>query len=192
MSLPAVAARMEVADQTFILYNLAMPARSAIALGSNIPDRLANLQCGLDLFRKFPGIDIIAVSRVYESVPEGENLSGDFLNAVMVIDTSLSARELLDKCLEVEANCGRDRNSEKISNSRNRTLDLDVIFFGDERINRPDLIVPHPRWQERDFVVLPLTDLLADLTDRQHIMVKEAAGRFPLIASCRPVSDLVY
>ena len=89
--------------------NPALPVRAVIALGSNMPERISWLQCGLDRFRETPGIDVLSFSRVYESPPVGEGLSGDFLNAAIVCNTILSPHALLETCLSVEALCGRDR-----------------------------------------------------------------------------------
>ena len=87
----------------------ALPVRAVIAFGSNMPERIRWLQCGLDRFRETTGIDVLSFSRVYESPPVGEGLSGDFLNAAIACDTSLSPRALLETCLSIEAACGRAR-----------------------------------------------------------------------------------
>jgi 2-amino-4-hydroxy-6-hydroxymethyldihydropteridine diphosphokinase len=166
--------------------------RSLIALGSNIPDRLSWLQTGIDLLRESSDISVIHISHVYECPPVGEGLSGDFLNAVAAVDTPLSPHDLLDLCLEIEKKCHRNRTY-----SRNRTLDLDVIFHGDSIVLEPDLIVPHPRWSERAFVVVPLLDVIDFLTEWQRGIVEEAKSRLESrrtredgFESCR-LTDLV-
>ena len=158
-----------------------MPSRCAIALGSNIPDRLDYLQRGLNLFRTNRDIQVIKISRVYESEPEGESLTGDFLNEVVVVDTSLSPRQLLDTLRVIEDSCGRERNAE----NRNRTLDLDIIFFADRKIRGTDLKIPHPMWRERSFVVMPLRDVRDQLDRWQQgelDSVEDSANWTP----CRP------
>ncbi len=149
--------------------------RVVIALGSNIPDRQAHLQSALDLWKNSAGVDVVAWSRVYESPPEGDGLSGDFLNAVIVCDVSLTAEQLLEVCHSIEDRCGRDRGSEKTEDSHNRTLDCDVIFFGDIRVDEPWLIIPHPRWHERAFVLFPLLDVQSQLTEHQKRLVEQFA-----------------
>jgi 2-amino-4-hydroxy-6-hydroxymethyldihydropteridine diphosphokinase len=154
--------------------------RAVIGLGSNIPDRHHWLCSGLALFSHAEKVEVVAWSDICESAPIGENLNGDFLNAVIVIDTTLGPSELLRLCHEIEDQCGRDRNLEKISGKRNRTLDCDVIFYGDmtreNSIDDPNAevpVIPHPHWSEREFVVLPLLDVFDHLTEHQKRLVQD-------------------
>lgn len=147
--------------------------RTVIALGSNIGDRIRWLQCGVDRLRSQPDTTPVMVSRIYESKPEGEGLEGDFLNCALAVDTHLPPASLLIVCKEVEKLCGRDTSSGH--GSRNRTLDLDIVFYGDDCIDEPGLRIPHPRWRERSFVVLPLLDLRDHLTAWQKRLLDEAA-----------------
>jgi len=128
--------------------------RAYLGIGSNLGDRLGYLQVAVDGLAAAAGIDVVAVSSVYETEPVGPE-QPDYLNAVVAVDTSLSPRALLEvgQRLEVEAHRVRGERWGP------RTLDVDVLLFGDEHIDEPDLIVPHPRWQERDFVLAPLADL---------------------------------
>ena len=165
---------------------------SVIALGSNIDDRLEWLRCGMDAWRRIDRVEVVSVSRIYESPPVGENIDGDFLNAVFVIGTTLTPDELLRTCHEVEGKCGRDRSVEKIGESRNRTLDCDVIFYEDTDIDSAELITPHPEWQDRAFVVMPLIDVIEHLTPHQSQIVQEAAKSLDLdSASCRPIDSVL-
>lgn len=131
-----------------------MRRRAFLALGSNLGDRLAFLQAAVDALP-----DVVAVSRVYETDPVGPPGQGPYLNAVVELDTALSPRELLDWCRRLEEGAGRVRGERWGP----RTLDVDVLLVGDERVDEPDLVVPHPRLWERAFVLVPLADVAPDL-----------------------------
>ncbi len=134
----------------------------------------------------------MAWSRVYESQPVGEGLEGDFLNAVMVCDTNLTPMEVLALCREIEEMCGRDRKVENSTGIRNRTLDCDVIFFGEETIETPELVVPHPLWHERAFVVMPLMDVVEHLSPHQNGLVQNATKAMnELSGSCRRIEKML-
>jgi len=166
---------------------------AVIAMGSNIPDRMMYLQCGLDGWKSVDSVEIIAISRIFESPPLGERLEGEFLNMVIVLKTSFSPESLLDKCREIEAGCGRERLHERKSDyPRNRTLDCDVIFYGDAEIKTERLAVPHPGWQNRTFVVMPLNDVIEHLTPHQKGLVKNAT-KSPNLAptSCCPIGNML-
>ncbi len=125
--------------------------RVVIALGSNLGNRLENLQGGLDALFDAPGLALVAVSPVYQTAPVGGPEQPDYLNAVLIATTSLPARQVLDRCHGVEAAFGRVR--EQIWGPR--TLDLDVIVYGDVVSADPELTLPHPRAHERAFVLAP-------------------------------------
>lgn len=128
--------------------------RVAIALGSNLGDREANLAFGLSALPGF--ITNLRQSRWHDTTPVG--VSPDqprYLNGVVIGETALSARQLLDRLLSIEREAGRTRPSPMAP----RTLDLDLILFGDERIAEDGLVVPHPRFRERLFVLEPLAEV---------------------------------
>jgi 2-amino-4-hydroxy-6-hydroxymethyldihydropteridine diphosphokinase len=127
------------------------PRRVVIALGSNLGDRLANLQGGLDALFSGPGLTFVSVSPVFETAPVGGPRQPDYLNAVLIADTWLPARTVLERCHAVESGFGRVR--QEVWGPR--TLDLDLIVYGDEVIDDPVLTVPHPRAHERSFVLAP-------------------------------------
>ena len=128
--------------------------RAAIALGSNQGNRLTNLQGAVDALAETEGVEVAAVSGVFETDPVGGPEQPDFLNAVVVLVTTLSARELLGRAHEIEQRFGRVR-SERWGP---RTLDVDIVAVGNELVDEPDLVVPHPRAAERAFVLLPWLD----------------------------------
>jgi 2-amino-4-hydroxy-6-hydroxymethyldihydropteridine diphosphokinase len=133
--------------------------RAHLGIGSNLDDRLANLQLAVDALAAAPGIRVVAVSPVYETEPVGGPVQGDFLNAVVAVDSDLSARELLELALSVEQVAHRVRTERWGP----RTLDVDILTFGDETIVEPDLEIPHPRLRERAFVLAPLHDVAPGL-----------------------------
>lgn len=136
------------------------PSKVAIALGSNLGDREAHLAFGLSALPGF--ITHLRRSTWHDTAPVG--VSPDqphYLNGVIVGETSLSARELLDRLLDIEAAAGRTRPSPMAP----RTLDLDLILVGDKKIEEPGLTVPHPRFRERLFVLEPLAELAPDWID---------------------------
>jgi 2-amino-4-hydroxy-6-hydroxymethyldihydropteridine diphosphokinase len=149
--------------------------RVVFSLGSNVGDREVYLQDGLDSLLEAPAIRPVAVSPVYQTAPlGGSDNQDDYYNAVLVVDTDLPARTILERCLAVEEAYGRER-SERWGP---RTLDIDVIVIGDRRKDDADFVLPHPRAHERAFVLAPwlaidpeaeipgrgaVRDLLADL-----------------------------
>jgi 2-amino-4-hydroxy-6-hydroxymethyldihydropteridine diphosphokinase len=130
--------------------------RAYLGLGSNEGDRPAHLQGAVDGLAATPRIAVAAVSPVYETEPVGGPPQGDFLNAVVAIDTELSPRELLAVAKRLEAAAGRQSDGERWGP---RPLDVDVLLVGHELVNEPDLVVPHARLFERHFVLAPLGDL---------------------------------
>ena len=129
-----------------------------LGLGSNLGDRLTNLQGAVDLLHGEPGLRVVSSSRVWETAPVGGPPQPDYLNAVIRVETDLSARDLLDVARRVEERLGRVRKERWGA----RSIDIDVLLFGEETIDESDLVVPHPRLAERAFVLLPLLELVAD------------------------------
>ncbi len=129
-----------------------------LGLGSNLGDRLANLQRAVDLLSGTNGVRVVRSSRVYETDPVGPP-QPDFLNAVVEVRTDLGPRRLLEACLEVERAIGRERTGQRWGP---RVIDIDVLTHGEETVDEPDLQIPHPRMHERAFVLIPLAELTAD------------------------------
>ena len=129
-----------------------------LGLGSNLGDRLGTLQRAVDLLDAEDGVSVVASSRVWETDPVGGPPQPDYLNTVVRLETSLSARELLDAAQRVETALGRVREVRWGP----RTIDIDIELFGDRALDEPDLTVPHPRLLDRAFVVLPLLELDPD------------------------------
>ncbi|MET0276284.1 MAG: 2-amino-4-hydroxy-6-hydroxymethyldihydropteridine diphosphokinase [Acidimicrobiia bacterium] len=132
--------------------------RAYLGIGSNLGDRLANLQGAVDGIATADGVRVVAVSPVYETAPVGGPEQDDFLNAVVAIDTELTPRQLMALGQALEAAAHRVKRERWGP----RTLDVDVLLVGNVEIHEPDLEVPHPRMTERAFVVAPLADLDPD------------------------------
>lgn len=131
-----------------------MARRALLGLGSNLGERLTYLRTAIE---SIP--DLVAVSSLYETDPIGGPEQEPFLNCVVELDTDISARDLLELCRTLEAAAERVR----IERWGPRTLDVDVVYIDGETVNEPDLIVPHPRWRDRAFVMIPLGELAPDL-----------------------------
>jgi 2-amino-4-hydroxy-6-hydroxymethyldihydropteridine diphosphokinase len=131
--------------------------RAYVALGSNLGDREGTLRSALEALAAEPGIDVVAVSRFYDTEPVGFVDQPRFLNGAAAVETELPARELLERLLAVELRFGRSR--EDVPPQGPRTIDLDLLLYGDAEIDEPGLRVPHPRLHERRFVLEPLADL---------------------------------
>ena len=134
-----------------------MGSSAFLALGSNLGDRLETLQRAVELLDAREGIRVVRSSRVYETAPVGPPQPA-YLNAVIEIETDLDPRALLDACLGVEAELGRER----LERWGPRTLDVDVLTYDRIEVREPDLEIPHPRMHERGFVLVPLGELTPD------------------------------
>ena len=136
-----------------------MSERAAIALGSNIEDPQAQVTRAFDEIAALPETRLIKRSRLHHTRPVGYADQPDFVNAMALVETSLAPRALLDALLAIERQHGRKRT---IPNGP-RTLDLDIIVYGDRVIDEPGLKVPHPRAKEREFVMVPLKEVWPDV-----------------------------
>ena len=136
--------------------------RAHLGLGSNLGDRLGLLQGAVTALVATEGIKLVGVSGVYATEPVGGPVQGPYLNAVVALDTVLSATELLGVAQRLEAAAGRVR-AERWGP---RHLDVDVLLVGDEQVATDRLTVPHPRLWERGFVLAPLADVAPDLVPR--------------------------
>jgi 2-amino-4-hydroxy-6-hydroxymethyldihydropteridine diphosphokinase len=146
----------------------AAPVRAYLSIGSNLGDRLAHLQGAVTGLAAVPGITVVAVSPVFETDPVGPD-QPDYLNAVVVVETTLGPRALLAAAQAREAAAARVR-AERWGP---RTLDVDIVSLGDLVVDEPDLQIPHPRWAERDFVLAPLAALgYPGVTPRDWIGVR--------------------
>jgi 2-amino-4-hydroxy-6-hydroxymethyldihydropteridine diphosphokinase len=132
--------------------------RCHVGLGSNLGDREAQLVAARAALAATPGIEVVAASRIYETEPVGPP-QGRYLNAVLALETEFAPAALLARLLEIESTAGRTREPER---NAPRTLDLDLLLYGDACIELPELRLPHPRLAERAFVLAPLAEIAGD------------------------------
>ena len=125
-----------------------------LSLGSNVGDRIHNLSLSRSKLFNEVG-KIIYNSKIYESEPWGFKLQDCFLNQIIVIETYLDSKEVLEKILNIEKKLGRIRKGKWES----RIIDIDILFYNNEVINLKDLIIPHPLIQNRNFILIPLNEI---------------------------------
>lgn len=148
--------------------------RAYVGLGANLGDRGAALRAALDELCREPGIDLTAVSSFRETDPVGIVDQPPFLNAAAAVETELPARELLDRLLEIERRLGRTREGPRFGP---RTIDLDLLLYGMERVEEPGLRLPHPRLHERLFALEPLAELDPELVVPGEGRVRDLVAR---------------
>ncbi len=145
--------------------------RAVVALGSNLGDRLGQLRSAIAGLRSLG--TVTDVSSLYETAPIGGAGQDSYFNAIVVMETDLPARALMLELLGIETVHMRERREKWAA----RTLDLDIILFGDDVISEPDLEVPHPRALERRFVLEPLVEVLPDLAFPDGTTARDALGK---------------
>jgi 2-amino-4-hydroxy-6-hydroxymethyldihydropteridine diphosphokinase len=135
--------------------------RAYVGLGSNLGDRESTIRSAVAELRAAAGVEVVAVSTLIDTEPVGLVDQPRFLNGVAALETVLPAAALLELLLAVEGHFGRDRAA--VPAQGPRTLDLDLLLYGDAEIDEPGLRIPHPRLHERAFVLGPLVELEPDL-----------------------------
>lgn len=154
--------------------------RMVLGLGSNLGDRAENIAAALRALGEGPALRVIAASPLYETPPAGGPPQGDYLNGAVLVEASVSPREVLSRCLAVERSLGRVRPDPVRWGPR--TIDIDVLWIEGLALREPDLIVPHPRLVERPFAVRPLVEVAPFATDPVSgaLYRDVAAARVPL------------
>ncbi len=135
-----------------------------IALGSNLNDPSAQIRSALRALAALPESRLVSRSSLYRNPPVGHLEQPDFVNAVAGIETRIGARELLERLLEIERAHGRARDFPNAP----RTLDLDIVLYGERTVREPGLVIPHPRMLERAFVLVPLAEIAPDAVVPGH------------------------
>lgn len=138
-----------------------MAAIAYIGLGSNLGDREENLRRALEMMDGLPGTRVLRVSSLYRTEPVGVTDQPEFLNLAVELETELEPKALLISLQKIEDDLGRVRQVRWGS----RTIDLDIIYYGDRIVEEPKLEVPHPRANQRAFVLEPLAEIAPDLVD---------------------------
>lgn len=134
--------------------------RVYLALGSNLADPLHQVHCALDALAAMPDCQLVAISSLYRTPPYGPPDQPDFLNAAVALDTGLNAEALLDHTQRIELEQGRVRKAHRWGP---RTLDLDIMLFGEQTLNTPRLTVPHYDMHNRAFMLMPLLEIAPSL-----------------------------
>lgn len=146
---------------------------ACIALGANIGEPVRQLEAAFAALAALPGTQLVARSSLYRSAPVGYADQPDFVNAVAIIETALAPQALLAALLAIERAHGRIRDFPNAP----RTLDLDIVLYGDRVVHEPGLTIPHARMLERAFVMLPLAEVAPDAVVPGHGGVRELAAR---------------
>jgi 2-amino-4-hydroxy-6-hydroxymethyldihydropteridine diphosphokinase len=130
--------------------------RAYVGLGANLGNRERTITRAVELLARREGVEVVAVSTLRETDPVGFTEQPRFLNGAVAVETDLEPRQLLDELLGVERELGRTRDGPRFGP---RTIDLDLLVFGDREVSEPGLTVPHPRLAERVFALAPLAEL---------------------------------
>ena len=148
------------------------PIFAALSLGGNLGDVRAAFRYALERLAMAEGVAVVATSSIYRTAPWGKLDQPDFLNMAALLRVTMSPRALLDLCLAIEREQGRAR----LEHWGPRTLDIDVLTYGDLVVEEPGLAIPHPRLHERAFVLTPLAEIAPDTLVR-GVRVEELCGR---------------
>ena len=148
--------------------------RAYVGLGANLGPKEVTILRAVDLLGATDGIEVLGLSRLRETEPVGVTDQPMFLNGAVALETALSPWELLDVLLRIELELGRVRDRERWGP---RTIDLDLLVYGDETLDEPGLRIPHPRLHERRFALEPLADLEPELDIPGLGTVSEALSR---------------
>ncbi|HEV2295475.1 MAG TPA: 2-amino-4-hydroxy-6-hydroxymethyldihydropteridine diphosphokinase [Tepidisphaeraceae bacterium] len=151
------------------------PARAFIAIGANLGDRAATIRSALETLDRSDGVDVVRVSTLIENPAVGGPAeSPPFLNGAAELSTTLNPHALLARLLDIERSLGRERRQRWAP----RTIDLDLLLYGDEVIQTNNLTVPHPLMHERDFVLAPLAEIAPDVVHPLlHVPIRHLAMR---------------
>ena len=161
---------------------------AGLSLGSNLDDKLASLRAARAAIAAIPEVSVLASAPIYETEPVGvpEEFAGlDFYNTVLIIGTSLDAHKLFAQLQKVELALGRKRT---LRQNMPRTIDVDLIYYDGQTIRSGGLVVPHPRWTKRRFVLQPLADVRGYLVLPGHDRrVRDILAALPPGQAVRPV-----
>lgn len=143
-----------------------------VALGANIGEPVRQIEAGMVALAALPGTRLAARSSLYRSAPVGYTDQPDFINAVALIETALAPQALLEALMAIERTYGRVRDFPNAP----RTLDLDIVLYGDSVVQEPGLTIPHARMLERAFVMVPLAEVAPDMQVPGRGRVSDLAG----------------
>ena len=155
--------------------HLFMRTTAAIALGSNLGDRRRAIALGIRRINQLNTTTVTRISTIIETDPVGPPGQGPYMNAVILMETELSARVLLNELLAIEINLGRDRSGGERWGPR--IIDLDILLYAQESCDEPGLVIPHPRMHERSFVLIPLCEIAPEYPVPPHKQTPRAMLR---------------
>ncbi len=150
------------------------PVVAYIGLGGNVGESATVLRAAVHRLMTVPRSRLFTVSRLYRTPAWGQTDQADFVNAVAALETALPPRALLDELLSIERDFGRERAAADNRRWGPRSLDLDILLYGDETIDEPGLRLPHPHLHERAFALVPLLDLVEDIDIPGHGSARQA------------------
>lgn len=150
------------------------PVVAYIGLGGNVGDSVETLRAAVHRLMTVPRSRFLGASRFYRTPAWGQKQQPDFLNAAVAIETALTPRALLDELLGIEREYGRSRAADGSDRWGPRTLDLDILLYGDVAIDEPGLRLPHPHLHQRAFALVPLLDLVDDIAIPGHGSARRA------------------
>jgi 2-amino-4-hydroxy-6-hydroxymethyldihydropteridine diphosphokinase len=142
-----------------------------IGIGSNVGERARFVREAVDALKAVEGITVQDVSSLYETSPIGGPPQRSFVNMAVKIDTALEPRALLEACKAIENRFGREPSDIRWGP---RVVDLDILVYGEEKVNEPDLEIPHPRLRERRFALIPMLEMEPGVTDPWEARYSEA------------------
>ena len=148
-------------------------ARVFLSLGSNLGDRLSNIQQAVRAIGMLDNTSIVKTSSFYDTEPWGNKKQNWFVNCAIAIDTQLSPEELLLKCQDIEHTIGRIRNQKE--RWQERAIDIDILMYDNAIITEENLVIPHPYMHERAFVLVPMLEVKPDLI---HPVFKKTISQF--------------
>ena len=163
-----------------------MSSTTYIGVGSNVGDRVAFSRRAVDELDAVPGVDVTKVSSLYSTAPVGGPPQRSFVNLVVELATDLDPHKLLEMCKDIERRLGREPSDIRWGP---RVVDLDILLFAEEKVNDPDLEIPHPRLPQRRFMLVPLLEIAPDVADpwgaRYADLLDEAEGEVELLEPYR-------
>lgn len=147
-----------------------------IGIGGNLAQPIDTVKSAIEALKTLSHSEWLGVSSLYRSKPMGPADQPDYINAVAAVDTQLEALELLDNLQQIEQQHGRVRKDERWGP---RSLDLDLLLYGEQHINHPRLVVPHYGMREREFVLHPLYELQSDIIFTDGISLQQLVAQVP-------------
>lgn len=156
--------------------------KTFLLIGGNLNDRFNLLETANKKIAEKIGL-ILKISSIYETAPWGFESEQNFLNQVVIVSTELASIELLNKCIEIEMELGRVRVPGQYTS---RTMDVDILFYNNEIIHEPDLVIPHERLHQRRFTLEPLVELVPDFI---HPVFKKSLSK--LLLDCKDNSEVI-